>query len=111
MPDLVVFIEGRRAGEIESGRGSAARFRYDREYLRGARNTPLSLSAPLGHEAAELTGLTPRAVSDAIDSLSARERRSRALPPLHRMVKALADEALGAFAKGRSRRPATQGGP
>lgn len=50
MPDLVVFIEGRRAGEVESGPGGAARFSYDREYLRGAGSTPLSLSAPLGHD-------------------------------------------------------------
>ena len=61
--------------------------------------------------AAELTRLTPRVISDAIDSLPARERRSRALPPLHRMVKALSDEALGAFAKSRPRPSEEHGGP
>lgn len=49
MPDLVVFIEGRLAGEITAAdEGRLAMFRYDRDYLAGGRSTPLSLSAPLG---------------------------------------------------------------
>ena len=47
--------------------------------------------------ATELTRLTPSAVGDAIDGLSVDDRDSRALPPLHRLVKTLSDEALKAF--------------
>ena len=63
MPDLVVYVEGRRAGEITAIKGNAAMFRYDGDYLRGGRSTPLSVSAPLGHEGRDiaqwLNGLLP----------------------------------------------------
>ena len=63
MADLLVFIEGRFAGEITAGAGNTAELRYDGSYLRKPRNTPLSLSAPLGHGHHEvgrwLDGLLP----------------------------------------------------
>ena len=67
MPDLVVFIEGRLAGEITAtNEGRAAMFRYDRSYLAGGRSTPLSLSAPLGSGEHNVTlwidGLLPDSV-------------------------------------------------
>ena len=72
MPDLVVFIEGRPAGEITAaGGGRPAMFRYDRDYLVGGRSTPLSLSAPLGGGEHDVTrwidGLLP-------DSLQVRRK-------------------------------------
>ena len=72
MPDLVVFIEGRPAGEITAAdEGRLAMFRYDRDYLTGGRSTPLSLSAPLGGGEHDVTrwidGLLP-------DSLQVRRK-------------------------------------
>ena len=67
MADLVVFIEGRPAGEITAADGGrAAVFRYGRDYLAGGRSTPLSLSAPLGSGEHDVTrwidGLLPDSV-------------------------------------------------
>ena len=46
MADLLVFVEGRLAGEVTAT--DSVEFRYDGSYLRDPRSTPLSLSAPLG---------------------------------------------------------------
>lgn len=62
MADLLVFVGGRLAGEIAAPANSVE-FRYDGNYLRDPRNTPLSLSAPLGRETYEvgrwIDGLLP----------------------------------------------------
>ena len=49
MTDLLVFIEGRLAGEIAAGAGNAAEFCYENDYLEDPSRTPLSVCAPLGH--------------------------------------------------------------
>lgn len=63
MADLLVFLEGKLAGEISSAPANSVEFRYDDTYLRNPRNTPLSLSAPLGRGTYEmrqwLDGLLP----------------------------------------------------
>jgi len=61
--DLLVFLEGKLAGEISAAPANSVEFRYDDTYLRNPRNTPLSLSAPLGRGTYEmrqwLDGLLP----------------------------------------------------
>lgn len=63
MTGLLVFVEGRLAGQVSRGAGASVVFRYDGAYLRDPRSTPLSLSAPLGrgtHEVGHwLDGLLP----------------------------------------------------
>ena len=63
MPELLVFIDGKPAGEVTADRGPTAQFRYLPEYLRTPFATPLSLRAPLDTAAHEigawLDGLLP----------------------------------------------------
>ena len=47
MTDLLVFVEGRFAGQARRASATSIEFRYDDTYLRESRSTPLSLSAPL----------------------------------------------------------------
>ena len=69
MTDLVVFIEGARAGEVASvGKGDrSAMFRYDQDYLIGGRNTPLSLSAPLDRMDHDISGWLDGLLPDNVE--------------------------------------------
>ena len=66
MIDLLVFVEGRLAGDVRRASASSVEFRYDSSYLRDPRSTPLSLCAPLDHGTHEIGGWLDGLLPDSI---------------------------------------------